>query len=66
MPYILRPLPSPDCSHAFEVVGECYLSGIMNGKVLYHLRDELEAVRCMLPPTSEQKCSTRLVGITLR
>jgi hypothetical protein len=58
VPYAIRPLASSPPEHQF--VGECYVHGIMSGEALHHVREEVEAAGCMLPPTSVQRCSQPL------
>jgi hypothetical protein len=62
VPYALR--PSPRLS-GHQLVGECYVHGIMGGEALHHVREEVEAAGCMLPPTSIQRCSQPLATFDL-
>jgi hypothetical protein len=62
VPYALR--PSPRFS-GHQLVGECYVHGIMGGEALHHLREEVEAAGCMLPPTSIQRCTQPLATFDL-
>ncbi|KAK7186189.1 hypothetical protein DPSP01_005019 [Paraphaeosphaeria sporulosa] len=55
VPYVLR--ASPDDHATYQLVGECYVHGIMSGEALHHVREDVEAKGCMLPPTSVSRCS---------
>ncbi|KAH7093600.1 heterokaryon incompatibility protein-domain-containing protein [Paraphoma chrysanthemicola] len=57
-PYILR--PSPLNPHQFELVGECYVHGLMNCEALQHVREQLAQVGHIVPITGHPKCSAPL------
>ncbi|KAH7082693.1 heterokaryon incompatibility protein-domain-containing protein [Paraphoma chrysanthemicola] len=57
-PYILR--PSPLNSHQFELVGECYVHGLMNCEALQHVREQLAQIGYVVPITGHAKCSAPL------
>lgn len=58
VPYILRPVDGPEST--YQLIGECYIDGIMHGEALHHVRKEAEAMRCRLAPTSSGPCSSPL------
>lgn len=61
VPYILRPFDG--AGSAYQLVGECYIDGIMHGEALHHVRGEAEAMGCRLPPTSSGPCLSPLETI---
>jgi hypothetical protein len=63
VPYAIRPSAFQPSGH--KLVGECYVHGIMGGEALHHVREEVEAAGCMLPPTSIQRCSQPLATFDL-
>ena len=41
LPYVLRPVPEAACLNTFELVGSCYVHGVMDGQVVHGLgKDE--------------------------
>ncbi|KAJ4987004.1 hypothetical protein SVAN01_07545 [Stagonosporopsis vannaccii] len=57
VPHVLRPVPNRLFDERFELVGECYVYGVMHGEAFHHVREEVEKAWGVLPPTSGGPCS---------
>jgi hypothetical protein len=63
VPYVLR--PNSD-GWSFRFIGETYVHGVMSGEALHHVREDVHAGGCMLPPTGVQRCFAPLEDFQLR
>ena len=52
LPYVLRPVPEAACPNTFELVGSCYVHGIMDGQAVHGVKeDEFPLPDLNLPKT---------------
>ena len=40
LPYVLRPVPDAACLNTFELIGSCYVHGVMDGQAVDGLRED--------------------------
>ena len=62
-PYVLRPV-NKTCSE-YVLIGECYVYDHMHGEAFHHIREEVEALGCSLPPTSTGPSYVKLEKFTI-